>query len=228
MGWWTPPNDPAYWWRLIVQMLEMVGVVGAVVLALWDKLRPVFRKPKLKLDFENPSETIAEEVTAVQRAGQSSVQYICTVLLENIGKMPAAGCTLYVVKCRRLDQGGTPVGLGKRLRAHPTPWDANKESVVVHPGLPHSLRLFIAAEQQAASTEAEPDERKAVLSLPLVQEDGEGDALVLEPGTHELHLAVVAEGGYRAELLVHIRHTGEWHDRLVKMKPHLSAARRDR
>jgi hypothetical protein len=216
---WTPPNDPAYWWRLAVQIAEALGTIGVVVIALGDKLRSVFYKPKLNLEItdikEGPPANLDTE----------SISYSCELIVENIGKTSARGCSLHYINCTK-KVGEVFVKLDKRLTVHPTPWNGKNKTIIIHPNLPPMSLVLLTSQPKAAnanpalSQESEPIPRAAILSVPLVQESG--DLLVLEPGDYVLDLAVVDERSRCTKLSIIISHSGQWYDRLGRMKEHLS------
>jgi hypothetical protein len=230
---WTPPNDPAYWWRLFVQLAEAVATVGVVILALWDKLRGYFYKPKLRFELLDSKDPIKEDPPLNEGDSSSeSRSYSCKLVVENTGNAPAIGCSLHLLKCKKKTATDEFIDIEQPISVSSTPWFCiNDSQIVLHQHLSRPLTLLTVQQkaQEGPDTpnlESSPIPRKSVLQFPLLHVAG--DPLVLDRGEYQLHLAVVDERGRRVELSITVFHSGEWHDRLSKMKEHLSVKERTR
>lgn len=226
---WTPPNDPAYWWRLVVQVAQAAATTSAVVIVLWDKLKPYIFKPSLKLDLVDADNPLVQEALPAQD-GSDLVRYSCSLVVENNARTPATGCSLRLLSCRRVVVGDRLVAANEGLVAKQLPWIQRKEKTTLHRGYPQKLKLLTVEEAQRSANETSgiSGSRSAVLQVHLMEKDGDDQPYVLEVGKYELDFDVVTEcGQHRSILPMSIEYSGTWSNSLETMKQNLSITRRE-
>lgn len=211
----APSTDPLYYWKFVLNILEAGGVVGAVVLALWDKLRPLIFRPALRFAFAS-ERSIVEELVAHSKASAadpSSVQHVCDVFLHNDGRAPAWNTALHVKCIERLASAEDRVGAQQPLAAAVAePWvGRDGTQTTIFADLPARFR-FLLVMKQGESAAGAPAQAKAVAQVTCIRGGQIGEPYALTPGHYRFHILAVSDGRYRTSVCLHVHFSGIWMD----------------
>lgn len=212
-------DDPWYVAKFVVSVLETAGVLAAVIIVLWDKLKGIIVKPKLVVGFYNPDRPLEEAPMLKHAEGEQKIpaQFVATMKVTNCGYTTATGCELHLLDLEK-KVGDSFVSIKEKYRMKEMPWrDFRASTVSIHRNLHDSLRVVCISEDRKSKPKeagGPPTTSGLLLEIPPLVDVEEQETARLKMGEYRISLLAVTNNRVETRFVFGVKNSGAWKDRL--------------